>query len=573
MKRKMKAKILVVDDERSIRITLKHFLDEDGYDVLTAESFDEAIVLMNDGLFDLIISDIILKGNSGIDILREVSNRQLNSAVIMITGAPDINTATEALRLGAYDYIPKPVKKQSLLHVVNSALKHKLLRDEKEKYRLHLETIFKNINEGIVTVDNEGFIVEINDAAKKICKCFDNNIIRKIDGASLDCPAECIKVLRETLDSKQPINVFRHECNHESKLKVLTFNTVALFDGNHILSGAMLMIRDETRLDNLESKISRKRKYHKIIGEGVKIQRINTLIENLADVDTTVLIRGESGTGKELVAEAIHYMGDRKDKALVKVNCSALPENLLESELFGHVKGAFSGAVEHRIGRFEKADGGTISLDEIGDISQRVQVKLLRVLQERAFERVGASTPVVVDVRVVTATNQDLRKKVSLGEFREDLYYRLKVVEIGLPPLREISEDIPLLVDHFVRKFSKKMHKKIEAVSAEVMSIFKEYNWPGNIRELEHTIEYAFIQCKHNIITVDELPAEFKIPVEFERSLHDKDIDEKEKLIKALEKTGWNKSKAARLLGISRPTMYKKIKEIKLSNINTGEKL
>ena len=571
MKRKMKAKILVVDDERSIRITLKHFLDEDGYDVLTAESFDEAIVLMNDGLFDLIISDIILKGNSGIDILREVSNRQLNSAVIMITGAPDINTATEALRLGAYDYIPKPVKKQSLLHVVNSALKHKLLRDEKEKYRLHLETIFKNINEGIVTVDNEGFVVEINDTAKKICKCFDNNIIRKIDGASLDCRAECIKVLRETLDSKQPINIFRHECNHESKLKVLTFNTVALFDGNHILSGAMLMIRDETRLDNLESKISRKRKYHKIIGEGVKIQRINTLIENLADVDTTVLIRGESGTGKELVAEAIHYMGDRKDKALVKVNCSALPENLLESELFGHVKGAFSGAVEHRMGRFEKADGGTIFLDEIGDISQRVQVKLLRVLQERAFERVGASTPVVVDVRVVTATNQDLRKKVSLGEFREDLYYRLKVVEIGLPPLREISEDIPLLVDHFVRKFSKKIHKKIEAVSAEVMSIFKEYNWPGNIRELEHTIEYAFIQCKHNIITVDELPAEFKIPVEFERSLHDKDIDEKEKLIKALEKTGWNKSKAARLLGISRPTMYKKIKEINLSNINTGE--
>ena len=569
----MKAKILLVDDEKSIRVTLKHFLGEDGFDVITAENFDGAIAFINDNNFDLIISDIVLKGNSGIDILREVSNRRLNCSVIMITGAPDINTATEAIRLGAYDYIPKPVKKQSLLHVVNIALKHKQLRDEKEKYRLHLETIFQNINEGIITVDEEGFIVEVNEAARKICSCFGENIMDKISKLSIDCRGECMKTLRDTLDTKQPINIFRHECNHDSKLKVLTFNTVALFGENHMLSGAMLVIRDETRLNNLESTISRQKKYHKIKGESTKIQRINTLISNLADVDTTVLIRGESGTGKELVAEAIHHMGERKNNPLVKVNCSALQESLLESELFGHVKGAFSGATEHRIGRFEKADGGTIFLDEIGDISQMVQLKLLRVLQEKEFDRVGDSSPVKVDVRVVAATNQDLRTKVSRGEFREDLYYRLKVVEIGLPPLREIPEDIQLLTDHFIRKFSKKMHKAIDTVSAEVMRMFEDYNWPGNIRELEHIIEYAFIQCKNNIITLDHLPADFDMPVKQAASSHDMKFNETERIIKALEQTGGNKAKAARLLGISRPTMYKRMKESNLPDIDCGEKL
>jgi len=569
----MKANILLVDDEKSIRITLKHFLVDDGFNVVTAASFDEAIVLINDGLFDLIISDIILKGSSGIDILRKVNERQLNCSVIMITGAPDISTATEALRLGAYDYIPKPVKKQPLLHVVNIALKHKLLRDEKEKYRVHLETIFKNINEGIITVDEDGVVVEINDAAKKICRCFGESIIGNINASSSTCSGECIKILRETLDARQPANVYRYECNHDAGIKVLTLNTVALFSENNMLSGAILVIRDETRLDNLESNISKQRKYHRIIGDSSKIRRIHSLIENLADVDTTVLIRGESGTGKELVAEAIHHMGERKGKALVKVNCSALQENLLESELFGHVKGAFSGAFEHKTGRFEKADGGTIFLDEIGDTSQGVQIKLLRVLQEKEFERVGDSTPVKVDVRVVTATNQDLRKKVRLGEFREDLYYRLKVVEIGLPPLRENREDLPLLVDHFLKKINKKIHKNIETVSTEVMQIFDDYNWPGNIRELEHTIEYAFIQCKHNIIKVNDLPSEFKIPLELELSSNDKKINDIDSIIKALKKSGWNKSKAARLLGISRPTMYKKMKELDISDIDSEKKL
>jgi len=236
------------------------------------------------------------------------------------------------------------------------------------------------------------------------------------------------------------------------------------------------------------------------------MQKIFSLIEALASAQTTVLIEGESGTGKELAAEALHSGGERSGKPLVKLNCSALPESLLESELFGHVKGAFTGAVQDRIGRFQKAQGGTIFLDEVGDLSPRIQGQLLRVLQEREFERVGDSTPIQVDVRVIAATNKNLREKVRRGEFREDLYYRLKVVQIHMPPLREKREDIPLLVDHFRRKFNTVFHKGIEALSQDVMKAFLQYAWPGNVRELEHTMEHAFIHCQNTTITLDHLP-------------------------------------------------------------------
>jgi transcriptional regulator with PAS, ATPase and Fis domain len=274
---------------------------------------------------------------------------------------------------------------------------------------------------------------------------------------------------------------------------------------------------------------------------------------------------GESGTGKELVAEALHYNGNRSHKPFVKVNCSALSENLLESELFGHVKGAFTGAVQDRVGRFQKADGGTIFLDEIGDISPRTQLQLLRVLQEREFERVGDSTPIKVDVRVVAATNQNLKEKIRRGEFREDLYYRLKVVEISMPPLRERREDIPLLVEHFLEKFNKKLSRDIVSVSSDVQKIFMEYPWPGNIRELEHTMEHAFILCRQKTITVNHLPSVFKEFIGFKTfTLEDVKVDEPHAIVQALNKTAWNKAGAARLLGISRRTIYRKMKEYKI---------
>jgi DNA-binding NtrC family response regulator len=295
------------------------------------------------------------------------------------------------------------------------------------------------------------------------------------------------------------------------------------------------------------------------------MQKLYALIEALADVQTTVLINGASGTGKELVAAALHSCGIRKDGPLVKVNCSALSEHLLESELFGHVRGAFTGAIANKVGRFQKADGGTLFLDEIGDISPAMQMRLLRVLQERVIEQVGDSTPITVDVRVIAATNQDLAEKVRQGAFRQDLYYRLNVVRLVLPRLKERLDDLPLLAEHFLRKFSAKFDRPFRAFSDDVMAMFFRHDWPGNVRELEHAIEHACILCRSDIITMSDLPPDLiswvlqqgvapgVTPMTEERSCLT--LDE------ALTMTGGNKSRAARLLGISRRTIYRHLSD------------
>jgi transcriptional regulator with PAS, ATPase and Fis domain len=328
------------------------------------------------------------------------------------------------------------------------------------------------------------------------------------------------------------------------------------------------VVRDITRLTDLERELKERYQFHNIIGKSRKMQEIFRLFEDLADTDTTVLITGESGTGKELVARALHYESIRAAKPLVTVNCSALAENLLESELFGHVKGAFTGAVKDKVGRFQMADGGTIFLDEIGETSSLIQLKLLRVLQEKVFELVGDSKPIAVDMRVIAATNRDLKEKIKSGEFREDLYYRLKVVEIMLPPLRERREDIPLLVDHFLSLFDRKFEKNIDGISSEVLSTFMQYLWPGNIRELEHAIEHAFVLCRDRTINVDHLPPEIKKYSKIQPHVSEKTSGyELQEILQALKKTHWNKAKAARMLGISRPTLYQKIKEYNLTEL------
>jgi transcriptional regulator with PAS, ATPase and Fis domain len=327
--------------------------------------------------------------------------------------------------------------------------------------------------------------------------------------------------------------------------------------------GAVLVVRDITLLRDLERELRERHQFQNIIGRSKKMQDIYRLLEDLANLETTVLITGESGTGKDLVARALHYSGQRAFKPFVTVNCSALTESLLESELFGHVKGAFTGAIKDKQGRFQAANGGTILLDEIGDISPLIQLKLLRVLQEKVFERVGESTPQKVDVRVIACTNKDLKEKVRRGEFRQDLYYRLKVVEVSLPPLRERLEDLPLLVDHFCRSFNERFKKHIEGISSEVLSRFMNYPWPGNVRELEHVMEHAFVLCHGPVITLEHLPSEIsssdkseKITISKTRAKEPKQTQE---ILDALNKTGWNKAKAARLLGIGRRTIYRKI--------------
>jgi PAS domain S-box-containing protein len=567
----MNARILIIDDEESIRFSFMNFLSKEGHEVLSAADFESALEIISEKNPDLIIADIVLGAYSGIDILRQVKERGLSCSVIMITGVPDVDSAAEAVRLGAFDYLPKPIRKESLLRVTNMALHHEaLLREkdrieaEKERYRRNLEAIFRSLKDAIVSVDASGCIIEVNEAAKNICGFEPVEIIGvRFKDLPYKCNASCMKVLEETLASKRSLEEHRIECRRVDRPnQIVLLNSSPLTDPEKGFMGSILVARDVTRLTVLERELRERHQFHNIVGKSQRMKEIFRVLEDLADTDTTVLIRGESGTGKELVAKALHYGGLRAENAMVVINCSVLAENLLESELFGHIRGAFTGAVREKQGRFEAADRGTIFLDEIGDISPRIQLKLLRVLQEREFERVGDSTPITVDVRVIAATNRNLKEKVRLGEFREDLYYRLKVIEIEMPPLRERREDIPLLVDHFFMLFKGRFTKGIKAVSQDVLDIFMRYPWPGNVRELENAMEHAFVLCRGDTITVEHLPAEIKDQLNFQSpSLKRKTVRGQKAVIETLKKTDWNKAKTARLLGISRQTLYRTIKK------------
>ena len=404
-------------------------------------------------------------------------------------------------------------------------------------------------------------VVEANDAAERLCGVSRSSIGNRYTESVKECAFKCVEALKETLSTKAPVEKSRMECYHSEVSPLVTsLNTFPVFDNHGAFCGAVLVVRDETRLVDLERDLEERKSMHNIIGGGRRMQEVFRLIENLADIDTTVLITGESGTGKELVAEALHYTGIRSEGPIVKVNCSALAETLLESELFGHVKGAFTGAVRDRTGRFQMADGGTIFLDEIGDISPDMQLRLLRVLQTKEFERLGDSRTIKVDVRIIAATNQDLAAKVRRGEFREDLYWRLKVVEVDIPPLRDRLEDLPLLEEHFIKRFNKKFGKLVGGLSAEVKRIFMDYHWPGNVRELEHALEHAFIVCRHGTIGVSHLPNHLRNPGGGRNGNHrPAGADERGAIRDALERSSWNKAKAARMLGMSRRTIYRKI--------------
>ena len=569
-KKTLKRKILVVDDEESIRFTFSYFLKEEGYDVVTASDLKSARRILFHTQLDLIFIDIVLGGESGLDLLKQVKSLYLKHPVVMITGNPTLDNATDALRLGAFDFLLKPVRKDNLLRAVSLAISHKALIDEKElvtrekeKYRTNLEAIFQSVNEAIITVDEDMHVIDANRHIETICSMS----IKKITGQAFDdcftkCSHNCSKVIRETLKQKKPIRELRMECEHHDRPRqVVLLSCSPLMDDEGAYMGAVLVVRDITRLHDLEEELRGRSKFQNIIGKSKKVQNIFKLVEALSDLGTTVLLTGESGTGKELVANALHYSGKRAGKPFVKVNCAALSENLLESELFGHARGAFTGAIKDKQGRFELAKDGTILLDEIGDIPPRIQAKLLRVLEAKTYERVGDAAPKKTEARVIASTNRNLREKVKSGEFREDLYYRLNVVEIELPPMRERLEDIPLLVDHFCSMFENTFKKLINGISDEVMRIFINYPWPGNVREMEHAIEHAFVLCNDRVILPEHLPAYMLGPALKTGTGDNQSGGEMELILDILTQTDWNIAKAARMLSMSRPTLYRKMRE------------
>jgi PAS domain S-box-containing protein len=448
--------------------------------------------------------------------------------------------------------------------IMRDVTRRKKAEEEIIRQRNSLAAIFESVDDAIVTIDKDQTIVEINEATGKICGVSQSSKGNGFFSSEPpSCSRSCRKVIEEILATQKPVRNYQVSCRRIlNPMQQVSMSCTPLADHQGIFLGVVFVIRDMTRLIDLETTLGQRSGFHQMIGKCRAMQVIYRLIEDISDYEATVLITGESGTGKELVARAIHHTGNRNFKPFVSVNCSALAESLLESELFGHVKGAFTGAVRDHIGRFQAADGGTILLDEIGDISPVIQLKLLRVLQEKTLERVGESRSVKVDVRVIACTHQNLKQKVRCGEFREDLFYRLRVLEISLPPLRERTEDLPLLIDHFLSLFSDRFRIPTEGISDPVMQIFMNYSWPGNIRELEHAVERALILSKGKRITPDHIPQE--ISCEFRSTpirSGDNGDAESRNIESALEKSGWNKAKASRTLGISRKTLYHKIRK------------
>ncbi len=440
----MKPKILIVDDEISTREGLSRAL-KSNYDVELAKNGVEALEILQKNSFDLMLTDLRMPNMGGLQLIEEVRKIDPVLKIVVFTAYGSIETAVEAMRKGAHDYLSKPV----------------------------------NLDE-----------LEI--------------------------------ILSRTVEAKR--------------------------------------IENENQL--LKEQINKKQGFEKLIGESSKMQEIHELIQQVAPTKATILIQGESGTGKELIANSIHSLSPRKGKPFVAVHCASLSENLLESELFGHEKGAFTGAHERHIGRFEKANGGTLFLDEISEISPSIQVKLLRVLQETAFERVGGTQTLKVDVRVISATNTQLKKKVEEGTFREDLYYRLHVVQIDIPPLRERREDIPLLIQNFLKEAAQENNKNVVSISPKATEALLQYNWPGNVRELKNTIQSMVVLAKKEELGPNDVPPHIRAAKEISTFTNPGiPIKEAEKnlILQTLNSTKFNKSKAARLLGISRRTLHRKL--------------
>ena len=449
-------RILVVDDESSLRTALFRVLDRKGYQVITANCVSEAKMLsQSEQALDLALIDLRLPDGNGLDLLRFIKSTHSSCQVIMLTGYGTVDDAVSATKEGAFHFLTKPFNIEEILSLTEKALSHKHLQSE---------------------------------------------------------------------------------------------NTV------------------------LKSALHRKYKFENIIGQSQEITQVLQFVERVADSDSTILIAGESGTGKELIAKAIHYNSPRANQPFVPINCGAIPAELLESELFGHVKGAFTGAISNRVGRFEMANGGTIFLDEIGDMPASLQVKLLRVLQERQYEPVGSTKTHECDVRVLTATNVDLEQAVKEGRFREDLYYRLNVIPITVPPLRERQSDIPLLLQHFVQTFNSK-GRNITGIAPDAMDLLYHYSWPGNIRELENLVERVAILKGQGMVEVSDLPERYRsrdnVGQEKAVAIPDTGMDfnsavdayENALILQALEKTGWNRNQAAILLKLNRTTLVEKIKK------------
>ncbi len=439
------------------------------------------------------------------------------------------------------------------------------------------KTVVDTIQDGVMIVNDDGIIISVNQAFESItgytraeiigqsCSVLNCNACERIRSGS-DC--QWCRLFQEKEIKRKKCLVLRKDGTYTNIIK----NASVFRDASGKVTGAVETLTDisdlvekETQIESYRRELQAEDRFYGMIGASAQMHRVFDLIANAAKSEAPVIIFGESGTGKELVAEAIHQSGNRSRQPFVKVNCSALNESLLESELFGHVKGAFTGAIRSREGRFEAANGGDIFLDEIGDLPLSIQIKLLRVLEAKVVERVGENEPRLVDVRIISATNRDLRKLVADGRFREDFFYRINVIPIWVPPLRERVGDIPLLAEAFFRRIKLKQDKDIESISGETLERLMRYSWPGNVRELKSAFEYAFVACNTRMIGPQHLPPvilQFRPSIPSVAPIDALDMKgiKRQRLISALVKSGGNQSRAAQLLGISRTSVWSQIR-------------
>jgi PAS domain S-box-containing protein len=440
------------------------------------------------------------------------------------------------------------------------------LIDQKNK----LDAIFNSNIEGTFTIDKDWNITSFNDSAVKITGRKKSESIGKkcweIFNSSI-CRNGCH--MEQTMQKGKTMIGNEFEIlNKNGKLVPIRVNSGILLNNKGEKIGAVETFLDISEIKNLSAHLDERFKYENIVGKNKEIKQITSVLESVAQTDSSVLITGESGTGKELAARAIHLNSNRRSAPFIAINCSAFAETLIESELFGHEKGAFTGAIKTKVGRFELAQGGTLFLDEIGDLSITLQTKFLRVLETREFERVGGNKPIKINARIIAATNKNLSEEISAGRFREDLFYRINVMNLHLPPLRERKDDLPLLVNHIVEQFNIKFKKNIKQFSSSAYDFLEEYEWPGNIRELENTIEHCFVLCNGEIIQVEHLPKRIKSFVNTEmekpslsKANNFKDV-EKELIISVLNQNNWNRTKSAKELGVDASTLWRKMKKL-----------
>lgn len=440
------------------------------------------------------------------------------------------------------------------------------LIDQKNK----LDAIFNSNIEGTFTIDNDWNVTSFNSSAEKITGYKKSEAIGKkcwdIFNSSL-CRNGCH--MEQTMQKGKPMIGNELEILNKNGKKIpIRVNSGILINNKNEKIGAVETFIDISEIKNLSEHLSDIFKYENIVGRNKEIKQIITVLESVSQTDSSVLVTGESGTGKELAARAIHINSPRKTGPFIAVNCSAFVESLIESELFGHEKGSFTGAIKTKIGKFELAKGGTLFLDEIGDLSLSVQTKFLRVLESREFERVGGNKIIKVEARIIAATNKHLSEEISSGRFREDLFYRINVINIHLPPLRERMDDLPLIVNHFIELFNKKFNKEIRQFSSQAFDILMEYEWPGNIRELENVIEHCFVLCNGKIIQVECLPKRLreqkKKIITSSNAIQKNGFKnvERELIISVLEKHNGNRSKSAKELNINPSTLWRKIKKL-----------